>query len=120
VGTTSQTYVVIAAGLGYALVGGLEANFGAAFWAGSPAVAKIAPGLTWYAPIPLNPYIGAYYAHWFISDHIPPENAIGVRFGLMQQDGPVVLGVGFAYEHTLHCTAGCDALWPDVSAGVQF
>jgi hypothetical protein len=118
-GGTTQTYFVISALVGYELVGGLEANLMGSLWAGSPVVGELAPGFTWYAPIPFHPYVGFYYARWFIED-APGENALGIRGGLISGDGPVLFGVGLAFEHILNCTTGCDSVWPDVSAGVRF
>jgi len=115
----SQTYFVISALVGYELIGGLEANLSGSLWAGSPVVGELAPGLTWYAPIPLHPYIGFYYARWFRED-APGTNALGIRGGLITGNGPVLFGVGLAYEHTLNCTSGCDTVWPEVTAGVRF
>ena len=117
-----QGYFFLGAGIGYDVAFGLFVNVDGQWWMGqTPSLGKIAPGLTWYAPIALHPYVGAYYAHWFVSSGLADQNSLGGRVGLsVGSAGPAVVGFGVAYEHLLSCSVDCDSWWPEVSAGVAF
>jgi hypothetical protein len=87
----------------------------------TPTIFKIGPGLTWYAPLPLGPYLGGYYAHWFVSDNLGDQDSIGARGGLtLFSAGPTSLTAGIAYERRLSCSVDCDTWWPDAAVGISF
>ncbi len=117
-----QGYFVVGGSLGYALALGLVLSVDGQWWTGqSPDLGKIAPGLTWYAPIPFHPYVGAYYAHWFVSSGLADQDALGGRAGIsLASTGPAFVAFGLAYEHVLSCSTDCDSWWPELSAGVAF
>ena len=117
-----QSYFLIGGRVGYGLGLGLEVSLDGQWWmGGTPSIGKLAPGLIWVAPLPIRPYLGAYYAHWFVGSGYADEDAIGGRVGLIVGGaGRVSLAVGVAYEHALSCTVNCDAWFPEAMAGVTF
>jgi hypothetical protein len=118
-----HTYFSLGAHLGYEVALGLEPNIEAQWWTGqTPSVFKLAPGLTWYLPLPLiRPYLGGYYAHWFVGSGFSDQDALGLRGGIvLLSTGPASVAVGVAYEHTLSCSVNCDAWIPEASVGVTF
>jgi hypothetical protein len=122
-GTSSgQSYVMFGGLLGYEVAAGFEVYFDGQYWGGSaPAVGRVAPGVNWYAPIPFRPYLGAYYAHWFVGGVDPDQDAVGGRAGLTIASGPrAALGAGLVYERLLGCTTSCEAWWPELSFGFRF
>ena len=114
------SYFIAAARVGYAIALGIEPSVEAQWWMGAaPSLGKLAPGLTWYLPLPMHPYLGAYYAHWFIESG--GQNALGARGGVeLVSAGAASLTVGVAYERLLACSASCDAWWPEATVGFRF
>jgi len=45
----------------------------------SPTVFMLKPGLDWFLPVPggIVPFVGVYYAHWFVSGGYLPQDAWG-------------------------------------------
>lgn len=117
-----QSYFLIGGRVGYGLGLGLELSFDGQWWTGgTPSLGKLAPGLLWVAPLPFRPYLGAYYAHWFVGSGYADEDAIGGRVGLVVGGaGRASLAVGVAYEHAFSCSVYCDAWFPEAMAGVTF
>lgn len=117
-----DTYWVAGLGLGYPLALGLRAEVRGDYWFGSsPNLGKVAPGLTWYLPIPFSPYLGAYYAHWFVGGAAKDQDALGGRAGLtLSRIGPASLSVGVSYEKAMDCQYSCESWMPEVMAGVAF
>ena len=118
-----QTYFTLGGHLGYDVGFGLEPNVEAQWWMGqSPSVVKVAPGLTWYLPLPLlRPYIGAYYARWIVSSGVSDQNAAGVRAGVaILSAGPLSATIGVAYERRFSCSVNCDTWLPEAGAGITF
>jgi hypothetical protein len=119
----SQTYFTLGGTVGYGLGFGLELSLGGSYWLGAtPAIFKLAPGLTWHMPLPLvRPYVGAFYDHWFVGGGFPDQNGIGARAGLtLMSLGPASVGAGVAYERLLSCSANCDVWWPEANASFSF
>lgn len=116
------TYVSVGAGAGYLLDPGFLPSLDVAFSFGAePVVLQLKPGLDWFPPVPgrMRPYVGAYYAHWFVSGGYLPQDAWGVRGGLsLAQGGPAMLLVGVAYERVFSgCTGTCGYLIPQLAVG---
>lgn len=121
-GTSSgHSYLVFGGLLGYEVAGGLEVYLDGQYWGGAqPSVGRLAPGVNWYAPLPYRPYLGVYYARWFVGGQ-PDQDALGGRAGITLASGPhAALGVGMAYEQALDCSFECAAWWPEVSVGFRF
>jgi len=122
VGTTfayGQTYGSANVGVGWLMRNGIAPNveLGYAFGA-SPTMWVVRPGVSWYLPIPVvQPYIGAYYTHWFVGSDLPDQNGIGARAGFSLGR---VLAFGVSYDHALGCDRNCDSWTPQVSAGYSF
>ena len=121
-GTTfayGQTYASINVGAGWLMRNGLAPNveLGSAFGS-TPTLWSVRPGVSWFLPIPgVQPFIGAYYTHWFVSDGFADQNGVGGRAGLSIGS---VLAVGVNYDHVLSCNADCDSWTPVISAGYAF
>lgn len=117
-----QSYFLFGARVGYGIGLGLELSLDGQWWTGgTPSMGKLAPGLIWVAPLPFRPYLGAYYAHWFLGSGYVDEDALGGRVGLiMGGAGRVSLAVGVAYEHAFSCSLNCDAFFPEAMASVSF
>jgi len=118
-----QTYYELGGRLGYDLGLGFTPEVGIAYWGGgTPSFVQLAPGITWYAPLPiLRPYLGGFYAHDFVSSGFPDQDALGARAGVgLIGAGPLSINIGFAYERRLSCSIDCDTWWPEASAGFSF
>ncbi len=118
-----RTYLTVGGLVGYGLGFGLDLELrGEYSFLQSPRFFKLAPGVTWYVPLPLvRPYLGAYYAHWFLASGFPDSDAVGARAGLaLASFGPASVSVGAAYERRLSCARDCDGWWPEAMAGIRF
>jgi len=119
---SGQGAVGIGAGVGYFVYGGLlpTLDLSVAFGS-SPTVFLVKPGLDWFLPVPgsVVPYVGGYYAHWFVSSGLPAQDAWGVRGGFsFASVGPVTFLLGIAYERVFtNCSGTCGYLVPQVAAG---
>jgi hypothetical protein len=83
----------------------------------SPTLWAVRPGVTWYTSIPvLKPYIGAYYAHWFVGGSQPDQDGVGGRLGVSIGR---LLSLGVTYDHALGCDTNCDIWTPQVTAGLS-
>ncbi|HZX92998.1 MAG TPA: hypothetical protein VFE90_00670 [Myxococcales bacterium] len=122
VGTTfayGQTYGSANLGVGWLMRNGIAPNveLGYAF-GGSPTMWSLRPGVTWYMPIAaVQPYVGAYYSHWFVGGAAPDQDGIGGRAGFSVGR---VLSLGMTYDHALGCNQNCDSWSPQISAGYSF
>jgi hypothetical protein len=116
-----HSYVMFGGILGYQLPDGFELALDGQYWGGAnPNLGRIAPGLNWYAPIHFRPYLGVYYAHWFIGGQAD-QNAIGARIGLTLTSTPTTaFAAGLAFERALGCTVDCGGWWPEMSFGFRF
>jgi hypothetical protein len=117
-----QAVFGLGAGVGYFVYGGLLPTLDVGFSFGdSPTVFMLKPGLDWFLPVPgrIAPYVGGYYAHWFVSGGYLPQDAWGVRGGFsFAQVGPATFLVGLAYERVFtNCAGTCGYLVPQVAAG---
>lgn len=118
-----QTYFSVGGLLGAELALGLELEVRGTWWMGNrPNIFKLSPGLTWYAPLPIwRPYVGVFYARWFVGDADPDQDSIGARAGVhLVSVGPLGVGIGAAYERRLDCPADCDSWIPEAFATVSF
>jgi hypothetical protein len=116
-----HSYMMFGGNLGFQVAGGFELALDGQYWgAASPKLGRLVPGLNWYAPIPFRPYLGVYYARWFIGGQ-DDRNAIGGRLGLMLASTPqTAFGAGLAFERVLDCASRCEAFWPELSIGFRF
>ena len=117
-----QSYFLVGGRFGYGIGLGFELTLDGQWWTGAaPSLGKVAPGLIWVAPLPLRPYLGAYYAHWFVGSDLPDDDAVGARAGIhLGGAGPAMLAIGVAYERVLSCSGECDSWWPEFMAGITF
>ena len=120
--TYGASYVNIGAGVGYVVYAGLLPTFDVSWSFGaSPTILMLKPGLDWFLPLPgrIRPYVGAYYAHWFVGNGYADQDAWGVRGGFsFAQVGPAVLLLGIAYERVFtNCWGTCSYWVPQIAAG---
>ena len=117
-----QSAVSLGAGVGYFVYGGLLPTLDLGFSFGdAPTVFMVKPGVDWFLPVPggVVPYLGGYYAHWFVSGGFLPQDAWGVRGGFSFASlGPATFLLGIAYERVFtNCTGTCAYWVPQVAAG---
>lgn len=117
----------LGAGVGYFVLDGLELGaFGLHMFGSGPGLDEVSPSIRYTAqPLvgswPVIPYVGAFYNHWFVGDGLADVDAIGGRAGVMHLRGPLIVGLGIAYEHTVStCSSSCDTVYPDVTFGFTF
>jgi hypothetical protein len=118
-----QSYYSVGARAGYGLGLGLELDLAGDYLGGAtPGLFKLSPGLTWYSPLPtFQPYVGAFYSHWFVGSGLPDQNSVGLRGGLtLFSAGPASAGFGVAYERVLSCARDCDSWRPEAVARLSF
>jgi hypothetical protein len=111
-----QTYGNVSAGAGLLLQKGIAPNVELSYSFGqSPELWTLRPGVTWYMPVPrFQPYIGAYYTHWFVGGGFPDQNGVGGRAGVSLGR---VITLAVTYDHALNCSHDCDIWTPQISAG---
>lgn len=118
-GTTfayGETYASVNLGVGWMMRAGITPNVEVSYAFGSsPTLWALRPGVTWFAPIPLSPYVGAYYTRWLVND-LPDENGVGGRAGISLGR---VLSIGVTYDRALDCDRDCDSWSPQISAGLS-
>jgi hypothetical protein len=122
-GTSSgHSYVMFGGLLGYEVAAGFELCLDGQYWGGAqPSFGRVAPGVNWYAALPYRPYLGVYYARWFVGGDLPDQDAVGGRAGLTIASAPrAAFGAGLVWERVLNCSADCDAWWPELSIGFRF
>jgi len=117
-GTTfayGNTYGTVGAGAGYVVLGGLAPNLEVAYSFGSsPTLWALRPGVTWFVPMHLHPFVGAYYAERFVSG-TNPSGGVGARAGFPLGQ---LFSLAVTYDHALNCVKNCDIWTPQVSAEV--
>jgi hypothetical protein len=130
-GAGSQTslgsrYFVIAGGVGYFVLDGVELGFSAAHQFGDgPSISRVSPSLRYIAqPLvgrwPVVPYVGGFYQHWFVGDTYDDVDVVGSRAGFIYVAGRLLLGLGAAYEHIVSaCTTDCDSIYPDLAISLS-
>jgi hypothetical protein len=117
-----QGAVSLGAGVGYFVYRGLLPSLDLGFSFGSAAtVFMLKPGIDWFLPVPggIVPFVGGYYAHWFVSGGYLPQDAWGARGGFsFASVGPATFLLGIAYERVFtNCTGTCGYWVPQVAAG---
>jgi hypothetical protein len=125
VGERDDRYFVIAAGLGYYIINGLELGLDVEHWFGNdPEVTRVSPQVRYtffqiFERFP--PYLGAFYRRWVVHGGEDKDSA-GLRAGAYLLVGrSATLGLGVTYETLLPCDdADCDATYPEVTLGIGF
>jgi hypothetical protein len=120
--SNGQSAVSLDVGVGYFVWGGLLPTLDVGVTLGSgPVVFLVKPGLDWFLPVPggVVPFLGGYYAHWFVPEGYLPQDAWGARAGVsLGRLGPATLLLGVAYEQVFtNCTGSCGHWIPQVAAG---
>jgi hypothetical protein len=121
IGTTfayDRTYASLNLGVGVLWKYGLTPNAEISYAFGNdPTLWTLRPGVTWFAPLPMfQPYVGAFYTHWFVGSNLPDQNGVGGRAGLSIGR---VISLGVTYDHALGCTTNCNVWTPQISASLS-
>lgn len=123
-------FFAVEIGAGYYVISGLEVGFDVSQWFGStPAVTQISPQLRYVfyqllRYVPIAPYVGAFYRHWFLWDGFPDYDTLGGRAGaILTLGGRVYFGLGVVYERILSdCGVSCDKnnVYPELTVAISF
>ena len=124
-GTTDNRYFVLGGGVGYFVVDGLEVGVGVDAWlGGTPGITKLTPSLRYYLHfVPtVQPYLGAFYRHWFVGDDFPDVDSVGGDVGLVTQlGGGAFVGGGVAFERIVStCVDDCWDIYPELILSFSF
>lgn len=133
IGGGSQTvnnyrYLGVGLGAGYYVLDGVELGLFALHEFGSgPSLNEVSPSFQYVARplvgrLPLIPYAGVFYNHWFVGAPFSDSDTAGTRAGVIYLSGGlsggVIVGIGVVYEHVLStCAQTCDQVYPDVTLG---
>jgi hypothetical protein len=128
-GGFDSTYLILGAGVGFFVLDGFAVEVDAQAWLfGDPFTATVTPGLRyifWMVP-KVNPYIGAFYRHYFIENPFDDFDTYGARAGLLLQIGDNgYLGAGAVYERRFSCDndefrSDCDQWYPEITFSLSF
>ncbi|HET9597692.1 MAG TPA: hypothetical protein VFP65_19040 [Anaeromyxobacteraceae bacterium] len=112
------TYVSLNLGVGMMWKYGLAPNAELSYAFGSePSLWTLRPGVTWFLPLPMfQPYVGAFYTHWFVGQNLPDQNGVGGRAGFSLNR---MVSLGVTYDHALGCTTNCNVWTPQISASLS-
>jgi hypothetical protein len=112
-----KTYFDLGVGASYILDWGLAPTVEVSrAFGSSPAFTAFRPGVTWFVPLPLHPFVGAYYTHWFVTGDRADQNGIGGRAGLSLG----IFSLAISYDHAFSCSQDCEDWTPQVLVGFTF
>lgn len=123
--STDQSWFVPGVSVGYFLVNGLLAHVDTDFWIGDPFVATPSPGLKFvFFMLPVvNPYVGAFYRHYFVGGGYEDADSVGARGGIYILTGPrSYFGGGVVYERILEDDLFVDQnlIYPEIAFVFSF
>lgn len=114
----------VGAGVGYALIDGLEVETDAFYWFGDPDYLNLTPGVRYILlQVPsVHPYLGAFYRRQFVfEDGYDDRDFIGGRGGIFIPTGVGFIGLGVGYERQIRCDDECaDGFYPELSVALSF
>ena len=125
VGHFGETYFMVAGGVAYYVVDGLEVGLEGEYWIGEdPTVSSVGPQVRYllhFVPI-LKPYVGTFYRHWFVGDPYDDIDAVGVRGGaFIVTSGGSFFGGGVVREKIIStCDDNCSKTYPEIVFSVAF
>lgn len=126
--TGGPTTFYLGATYGYFVVDNLELGIDALFlFGGDPGfMLRTGPALTFIVPFEseVQPYIGAFYRHWFIPDStFLDQDTIGGKLGIILRSS-VFLQVGIVVEHFVsECNdelEDCTVIYPELGFSIGF
>ncbi len=123
--TLGYRYFALGGSVGYFVLDGLEVEFGALHqFGGGPSISKLTPSVRYIAQplvgrLPVIPYVGLFYNHWFIGSDVADIDTLGVHGGLLYVSGRAILGAGVVYERIVSaCVTECSAVYPEFTVGL--
>jgi len=123
-----NTYFALELGAGYFVLRGLEIGLDLTQWFGTdPNVTQLSPQVRYVfyqllRAIPVAPYVGGFYRHWFFWEGRSDFDTLGARAGaILGFGGHAYLGFGGAYERVVsRCDNGCDTFYPELTLALVF
>lgn len=107
----------VAGSFGYFVLDNLEVGADLAVWFGdTPTTLQLGPGVRYVVPLagPVQPYLGAFYRHWFVSGADADVDTVGARGGVLIHSDHVWLTLGLAYEaYVSDCDGDCGDFYPE-------
>ena len=122
----SSSWTILGVGGGYFVIDGLKLGVDGTFWIGDkPFVSTVTPNATYiFTFVPMvQPYIGAMYRHYFVSNDLPDTDSIGGRLGVLFALGRnIYMGGGVLYEHFTDDDVfeKRDQFYPEIMVGFSF
>ncbi|MCC6621461.1 MAG: hypothetical protein IT385_09400 [Deltaproteobacteria bacterium] len=109
---------------GYFIVDNLELGVDTLLTFGSqPFTARVGPSLLYVIPVEaqVQPYVGGFYRHWFISDDALADlDSLGWRAGLVLRTGGTFLQLGIVMESVLDCEGDdCTSFYPELALSLS-
>ena len=121
-------YLVLGAGVSYFIINGLALGLDGDVWLlEEPHIYTLTPQVEYvlyFVPV-VQPYVGAFYRHYFLADGFDDLNSVGARAGVYLGAGSgSYLGLGALYEKFVGCDSSvfsdCDSLYPELSIAISF
>ena len=119
-------YLILRGQVGYFMIDGLSADLGLQSWIAldddGEDILMVSPGLSYfvYQLRPLVPYVGTFYQRAFTKLDLESVDAIGVRAGMIFQQGYSLIGLGVRVTQTLGCTEDCVQTSPEITLQLSF
>ena len=118
-------YFVLGGGFGFFVVDGLDLGIESEVWMGhDPTISKLGPSATYMFHFieTYPPYVGLFYAHWFISNDMVDADTLGVRAGCFYvHSDAFYVGLGLAFEHLVSdCAEDCYQFYPELTIRSAF
>lgn len=116
-GRSGEVDFYVAGAFGYFVLDNLEVGADLAIWFGdTPTTLQIGPAVRYVIPLdgPIQPYLGAFYRHWFVSGTDPDADTVGARAGVLIHSDHLWFTVGAAYEAVVSdCDGDCGDFYPE-------
>ena len=124
IGHSGNLDFYISGSFGYFVLDNLELGVDLSLWFGdTPFTAQLGPAVRYILPLdsPVQPYIGAFYRHWFVSGADPDADTVGARLGVLIHSQSIWFTLGLAYEAVVsQCSGDCSSIYPEFGLSFVF